>query len=155
MGSDWSVMQSGAPDMTEPRKNANLSPFESWRSAYFCMQNTSYYCTIKDGYTIGMEGVINVHDSDIKNFCNNGCYDHTLYVLTCIKDVKSDFFFQTKQPVSYVWNVTSRACASQLNGFNTNVTAHNPNSGSRVYGRVHMSLVSALTTMAFIATFAV
>lgn len=79
---------------------------------------TSYYCTIKDGYTIGMEGVINVHDSDIKNFCNNGCYDHTLYVLTCIKDVKSDFFFQTKQPVSYVWNVTSRACANQLNGNN-------------------------------------
>jgi len=38
-------------------------------------------------------------------------------------------------------------------GFNTNVTAHNPNSGTK--GRVYMPLISALTTMAFIASFGV
>jgi len=42
---------------------------------------TSDSCTIKDGYTLGMSGVLNVQDSDIKNFCTNGCFDHTLYVL--------------------------------------------------------------------------
>jgi len=40
-------------------------------------------------------------------------------------------------------------------GFNTNVTAHDPNSATSLYGRVYMPLVSALTTMAFIATFGV
>ncbi|KAL9316453.1 hypothetical protein ACSQ67_017454 [Phaseolus vulgaris] len=144
-----------AENITEPRKNANRSPFESWRSAYFCMMNTSDSCTIKDGYTLGINGVLNVHDSDIKTFCNDGCYDHTLAVLSCIQDVKSDFFFQTKQPVSYLQNVTDRACASQLYGFNTNVTTKNPNSATSLYGRVYMPLVSALTTMAFIATFGV
>jgi len=39
--------------------------------------------------------------------------------------------------------------------FNTNVTTHNPNSGNSVYERVCLPLISALTIMAFIASFGV
>ncbi|TKY56611.1 hypothetical protein E2542_SST21056 [Spatholobus suberectus] len=105
---------------TEPRRNVNLTPFESWRSAYFCLLNTSSNCLSK-GYTLALDGVLNVKDSEIKDFCNGGCYYHTLAVLSCIEDVKRDFYFGTKQPVSFVENATKNACASQLYGnkFNT------------------------------------
>jgi len=39
--------------------------------------------------------------------------------------------------------------------FNTNVTTHNSNSGNSVYERVYMPLISALTIMAFIASFGI
>nr|KYP72985.1 hypothetical protein KK1_005592 [Cajanus cajan] len=116
--------------------------------------NDSTPC-LKGGYSLTIAGALIVSDSDISDFCINGCYDHIRSVLDCIQDVKRDFFFATKQPVSYVMNVTKAACSSKTKGFNTNVTKANPNSATSLYGRLYMPLVSTLTTAAFIATYGV
>ncbi|KHN30611.1 hypothetical protein glysoja_039792 [Glycine soja] len=54
----------------------------------------------------------NVSASDISDFCNNGCKSHTLDVLSCIQDVKRDFYFGTKQNVSFVKDAIINACAA-------------------------------------------
>ncbi|XP_057442122.1 uncharacterized protein LOC130733859 [Lotus japonicus] len=105
-----------------PTMNDNLSPFEGWRSAYFCMLNHSSACTGQ--YTkLSLAGYLNVSNTEINNFCQKGCYDHTLLVLKCIQDVKRDFIFATKANVSVVKNMTVKACAN-LQGFSTNYTAN-------------------------------
>ncbi|KAG4382994.1 hypothetical protein GLYMA_14G205400v4 [Glycine max] len=112
-------------------------------------------CLGKHGYIMKLDGVLDVSASDISDFCNNGCKSHTLDVLSCIQDVKRDFYFGTKQNVSFVKDAIINACAaSQRYALNTNVTK-DPNSATSLYGRLYVPLVSTLTTMAFIATFGV
>ncbi|XP_027188016.1 uncharacterized protein [Cicer arietinum] len=141
-----------AENTKQPRRNVNLSPFESWRSAYFCLMNQSNACNHKTNYIITLNGTLNVQDSEIKDFCTNGCYDHTLLVFKCIQDVKKDFHFATKAHISFVKNVTINAC-DVLKGFDTKYK--NPNSATSLYGRIYMPLISTLMTMTFIATFGV
>ncbi|KAH1214269.1 Trans-cinnamate 4-monooxygenase [Glycine max] len=69
-------------------------------------------CWGKHGYIIKLDGVLDVSASDISNFCNNGCKSHTLDVLSCIQDVKRDFYFGTKQNVSFVRDAIINACAA-------------------------------------------
>ncbi|AES99001.1 hypothetical protein MtrunA17_Chr5g0432791 [Medicago truncatula] len=138
----------------QPRRHVNLSPFDSWRSAYYCMMNHSNTCNLKsNNYTININGTLNVQDSDIHDFCTGGCYDHTLLVFKCIQDVKRDFHFATKAHISFVKNITMNAC-NELKGFDL-LNYKDPNSATSLYGRMYMPLLSTLMTMAFIVTFGV
>ncbi|CAI8585180.1 unnamed protein product [Vicia faba] len=142
-----------AENWEQPRRNVNLSPFESWRSAYFCLMNQSNACNHKTNYIITLNGTLNVQDSEINEFCTSGCYDHTLLIFKCIQDVNRDFYFATKAPYSFVKNVTMNAC-NELKGFDTS-KYKDPNSATSLYGRIYVPLISTLMTMAFIATFGV
>ncbi|WJX58479.1 hypothetical protein P8452_43927 [Trifolium repens] len=137
----------------EPRRNANLSPFVGWHSAYICMLNHSSTCNLKTNYTITLNGFLNVQDSDINDFCKGGCYDHILLILKCIQDVKRDFYFANKAHISYVKNITMNGC-NILQGFDTS-KYKDPNGATSLFGGIYVPLISTLMTMALIATFGV
>ncbi|RDX80498.1 hypothetical protein CR513_38949, partial [Mucuna pruriens] len=81
-------------------------------------EHTSGSCS-KSGFTLGLDGALIVQLSDIDHFCKDGCKQHTLSVLDCIDDVKSNFFFQTKQPVTYIRDVTTIACINHTGTLTT------------------------------------
>ncbi|KAF7833845.1 uncharacterized protein G2W53_016178 [Senna tora] len=138
-----------AENRTEPRRNVNLSPFEKWRSAYFCMQNMTNSCTGKDILTLS--GWLSVVDSEIRDYCDKGCHAQTLVVMQCIQDVHRHFKFETGAPLAFVKDTIVNAC-SNYKGFNTTYKA-DPNSASSLYATFYMPLLSTLITMALIATF--
>ncbi|KAL1370276.1 hypothetical protein HN51_000564 [Arachis hypogaea] len=139
-----------AENKTEPRRNANLSPFESWRSAYFCiMNNHSEACAQHN--TLTFNGTVFVNQNEIVDYCIGGCAQHTLDVIRCVRDVKPHgFTFETGASLSFVQNAIQTACI-QHTALNTSYTK--PNGATSLHGRLYKPIVSALTTLAFISTF--
>ncbi|KAK3230298.1 hypothetical protein Dsin_002179 [Dipteronia sinensis] len=100
--------------VTDPRGNVNLSPFEQWRSASECLQNISTSCSNK--YTLNETGWLNVTAADKVNFCSSGCSDHTYAVLTCIDQVKRDYKFINKATVQVLRNHIAYGCDYGFDG---------------------------------------
>ncbi|XP_059298447.1 uncharacterized protein LOC132051209 [Lycium ferocissimum] len=99
-----------------PTGNVNLAPFEQWRSAYFCLRNTSPLCS--KNHTLTMSGWLNVTQKESKKFCvKGGCADYTKRVLNCIHHVKRDFWFANKATVQHIYDTIDIGCNS-LQGFN-------------------------------------
>ncbi|KAJ8553040.1 hypothetical protein K7X08_020433 [Anisodus acutangulus] len=99
-----------------PTGNVNLAPFEQWRSAYFCLLNTSPVCS--KNHTLTMSGWLNVTHDEGKIFCQKGgCADYTIGVLGCIRHVKRDFWFANKAKVQHIYDTIDIGCYS-LQGFN-------------------------------------
>ncbi|KAI4306296.1 hypothetical protein L6164_029582 [Bauhinia variegata] len=139
----------------EPRKNVNLNPFQAWRSAYFCLTNNvsqAVTCSHKKNHTLTLEGWVNVLDSDIQDYCWSGCFQHTMDVLQCVRDVKKDFKFKNKAHIDQVWKTIHDACNNPWPKTGFNITG-DPNSATSLYGRLYMPLVSAVATFFIIATF--
>ncbi|MED6121485.1 hypothetical protein PIB30_030672 [Stylosanthes scabra] len=141
---------SNAENRIDPRSNNNLNPFESWRSAYFCIMN-NYSKDCAPHNTLNFSGTLYVSKGEIDNYCNGGCKDHTLALLKCAHEVKrKGFLFQNGASLLYVFNKIEYAC-TQHSALNT--SHDKPNGATSLYGRYYMPLVSALTTIAFISTF--
>ncbi|MED6217177.1 hypothetical protein PIB30_015295 [Stylosanthes scabra] len=139
-----------AENKINPRANVNLSPFESWRSAYFCIMN-NYSKDCAPHNTLTFSGKLYVSQDEIGNYCDGGCKDHTLALLKCAHEVKrKGFLFENGASLLYVYNKIDAAC-NQHSALNTSYTK--PNSATSLYGRYYMPLVSALTTIALLSTF--
>ncbi|MCD9641521.1 hypothetical protein HAX54_027734 [Datura stramonium] len=105
-----------AEDRKHPTGNVNLAPFEQWRSAYFCLLNTSQVCSTKQ--TLTMSGWLNVTHEEGKKFCGKGgCADHTKRVLDCIHHVKRDFWFANKATIKHIYDTIDIGC-NKPQGFN-------------------------------------
>ncbi|XP_047340016.1 uncharacterized protein LOC124943567 [Impatiens glandulifera] len=103
-------------DKTLPTSNVNLSPFEQWRSAHFCIL---YYkppnpCPAK--YNLTEAGVINVDPTDAAEYCQqNGCGDYTKsVVLNCIHHVKRNYIFANKATVKQINDTINQVCSSYV-----------------------------------------
>ncbi|KAM3234167.1 hypothetical protein P3L10_019526 [Capsicum annuum] len=105
-----------AEDRKHPTKNVNLAPFQQWRSAYFCLTNTSPICS--KNHTLTMSGWLNVTYDEGKKFCEEGgCADHTKGVLDCIHHVKRDFWFANKATIKHIYKTIHVGCNTPK-GFN-------------------------------------
>ncbi|XP_075090120.1 uncharacterized protein LOC142171514 [Nicotiana tabacum] len=105
-----------AEDRQNPTKNVNLAPFMQWRSAYFCLLNTSPVCS--KNHTLTLSGWLNVKKEEGKKFCEKGgCAEHTKGVLDCIHHVKRDFWFANKATVQHIYNTIDIGCHTPQ-GFN-------------------------------------
>ncbi|KAJ7964325.1 Glycine-rich protein family [Quillaja saponaria] len=133
-----------AENKTEPRRNDNLSPFEAWRSAYFCLQNISHTCSTKD--RINSTGLLDVPKSEIKDYCWGGCSQHTQAVLDCIRDVKRDFWFTNNATVSVINETINTACATMSDLSTLNYKS----SATSIYKKLYTPFVSALPTLVLI-----
>ncbi|XVF41250.1 hypothetical protein PTKIN_Ptkin01aG0265500 [Pterospermum kingtungense] len=101
--------------VTDPRGNVNLSPFQQWESAYECLQNTSDVCSTN--YTLTEAGWMNVSMTDKDEFCKSGgCGEHTQAVLTCIHEVKRDYKFISRATVQDINYTITYGCNSGFNG---------------------------------------
>ncbi|CAN4102149.1 unnamed protein product [Withania somnifera] len=111
-----------AEDRTHPTKNVNLAPFQQWRSAYFCLLNTSTVCK---NHTLTMSGWLNVTYDEGKKFCVEGdCADHTKGVLNCIRHVKPDFWFANKATVKDIYDTIHVGCNTPEGFYGTSFYPH-------------------------------
>ncbi|XP_051142715.1 uncharacterized protein LOC127259425 [Andrographis paniculata] len=101
---------SKAENKTYPTANNNLSPIQAWRSAEYCLQNTSTKCW--DKYTLTDSGWLNVTHEDGHWFCTEGCAEHTGWVLDCLFHVKKDYWFANKATLRDITDTINLGCNS-------------------------------------------
>ncbi|KAL4190025.1 hypothetical protein AMTRI_Chr08g168400 [Amborella trichopoda] len=103
----------GFTQAKDPTANANLSPFQQWRSAYDCLQNTSNLCP--GIYELTEGGWVNVSRNQTDDYCKNGCFDHTKWVITCVYYCKRDYVFRNGATIKDINYTVANGC---LHGFN-------------------------------------
>ncbi|XP_019168477.1 PREDICTED: uncharacterized protein LOC109164142 [Ipomoea nil] len=104
-----------------PTWNPNLTPFEQWRSAYFCLLNFKANTTCIPKYVLSMKGWLNVTKNEGPGFCSSKCVKETRNVLHCISHTKRDFWFANKATVNDINQTIIDGCGQK--GF-TGVSYH-------------------------------
>jgi len=123
----------------------NLTPFNAWRSAYYCLENLSKDICPK--YALNQTGWLNVTHNDGEEFCKGGCADHTRAVLECLYDVKRDYWFANKAKVHHLNDTINIGCNTDQ-GFNG--TSLYPSSG---YKMKSISIFLSISAFVFMALF--
>ncbi|XP_004296010.1 PREDICTED: uncharacterized protein LOC101300040 [Fragaria vesca subsp. vesca] len=138
---------------TDPTDNVNLSPFQAWRSAYYCLQKKAPgNCTALETVSLTEKGLLDVIPSEIGEYCSaaSGCAQHVLDVLKCVHLCKRDFWFANNATVS-VLNQTIHDGCSKNQSIST--LSWKKSSGMKVQQKMYIPFVASLSTLAFIAIF--
>ncbi|CAL5388324.1 unnamed protein product [Camellia sinensis] len=104
-----------AENRTYPEGNVNLSPFQAWRSAHWCMLNFRKNNTCTSNNMLTEQGVLVVSPGEEAEFCKaGGCADQTRAVLSCIHHVKRGYFFMNPNGITlnHIYNIIKNACPS-------------------------------------------
>ncbi|KAH0997681.1 hypothetical protein GBA52_021545 [Prunus armeniaca] len=134
-------------DKTAPTHNVNLSPFEGWMSAFYCMNKTvPVPCSPKGQLTFS--GIVDVAPSEKGDYCSDktGCSKHALGVLECIHLVKRDFWFHNNATVDVLNRTIIDGCANKDNNSGISTVSYT-SSGMKMY----IPYVASLSSLAFIA----
>ncbi|CAB4312335.1 unnamed protein product [Prunus armeniaca] len=136
---------------TAPTHNVNLSPFEGWMSAFYCMNKTvPVPCSPKGQLTFS--GIVDVAPSEKGDYCSDktGCSKHALGVLECIHLVKRDFWFHNNATVDVLNRTIIDGCANKDNNSGISTVSYT-SSGMKVYQKMYIPYVASLSSLAFIA----
>uniref|UniRef100_A0A7N0UHD1 DUF7731 domain-containing protein n=1 Tax=Kalanchoe fedtschenkoi TaxID=63787 RepID=A0A7N0UHD1_KALFE len=124
-----------------PTGNINLSPFDQWLNAYYCLQTAS--CETK--YQLTYWGWKNLTSADTQDYCRpGGCREQTVTALTCVSLVKPGFKFVDATTVRDVNNTINQGCA---NGFTGAVLKMETSSAENLTGSSVSFAMSFLVSM--------
>ncbi|WCJ34922.1 hypothetical protein M5689_016200 [Euphorbia peplus] len=124
-----------------PLTRVNLSPVRQWRSAWECLQNKTNECSATNTI-ISMSGVLIINGTELTDFCQNGCLNHTKTVLKCVHWVKRDFWFANGATVPNISATIDHACSS-----NSSLDTNFKSSAIRAYQHLLVPLIAVGTVL--------